>query len=139
MANNPTAIKSESTAGRPRAERHDSRDADSRCRIPDICTENPRNTLPSIILVRRSMAAASSGQEDWRKCHEVNLRRLGNADLEEVAFAEKGISAILVNVDLSLTPRDAADAAMCLLGRCARELAEATESYGNMGNDEPTR
>ena len=26
----------------------------------------------------------------------------GNADLEEVAFAEKGISAILENVDLSL-------------------------------------
>lgn len=25
----------------------------------------------------------------------------GNADLEEVAFAEKGISAILENVDLS--------------------------------------
>ena len=41
----------------------------------------------------------------------------GNADLEEVAFAEKGISAILENVDLSSAPSDAADAAMCLLGR----------------------
>ncbi len=40
----------------------------------------------------------------------------GNADLEEVAFAEKGISAILENVDLSSAPSDAADAAMCFLG-----------------------
>lgn len=48
----------------------------------------------------------------------------GNADLEEVAFAEKGISVILENVDLSSAPGDAADAALCL-GRCARELAEA--------------
>ena len=47
----------------------------------------------------------------------------GNADLEEVAFAEKGISAILENVDLSSAPSDAADAAMCFLGRLVRELA----------------
>jgi hypothetical protein len=63
----------------------------------------------------------------------------GNADLEEVAFAEKGISAILEYVDPSPAPRDATDAAMCLLGRSARELAEATESHGNLGNEEPTR
>ncbi|SEH60843.1 MULTISPECIES: hypothetical protein [Atopobiaceae] len=29
----------------------------------------------------------------------------GNADLEEVAFAERGVSAILEYVDLSSTPR----------------------------------
>jgi hypothetical protein len=63
----------------------------------------------------------------------------GSADLEEVAFAEKGISAILESADLSSAPRDEADAAMCLLGRCVRELAEATESHGQVGNDEPTR
>ena len=37
----------------------------------------------------------------------------GNADLEGVAFAEKGVSAILGHVDLSSAPRDAADAATC--------------------------
>ena len=63
----------------------------------------------------------------------------GNADLEEVAFAEKGISAILENVDLSSAPSDAADAAMCLLGRLVRELAETTGAHGNVGDDEPTR
>lgn len=46
----------------------------------------------------------------------------GNADLEEVAFAERGISAILEHVDLSSAPRDAADAATCLLGRLVMEL-----------------
>ncbi|MCI6682049.1 hypothetical protein [Parafannyhessea umbonata] len=44
----------------------------------------------------------------------------GNANLEEVAFAEKGVSAILEYVDLSYAPRDAADAATCLLGRLVR-------------------
>jgi hypothetical protein len=63
----------------------------------------------------------------------------GNADLDEVAFAEKSISAILENADLSSAPKDEADAAMSLLGRCIRELAEATESHGHTGNDEPTR
>lgn len=63
----------------------------------------------------------------------------GNADLEEVAFAEKGISAILENVDLSSAPSDAADAAMCLLGRLVRELAEATVSHIHAGNDNLAR
>ena len=49
----------------------------------------------------------------------------GNADLEEVAFAEKGISTILENVDLSSAPSDAADAAMCFLGRLVREHSHA--------------
>ena len=49
----------------------------------------------------------------------------GNADLEEVAFAERGVSAILEHVDLSSAPRDAADAATCLLGRLVRELRMA--------------
>ncbi|SDC69203.1 hypothetical protein [Parafannyhessea umbonata] len=44
----------------------------------------------------------------------------GNTDLEEVAFAEKGVSTILEHVDLSYAPRDAADAATCLLGRLVR-------------------
>ena len=47
-----------------------------RHQIPDICPENPRDALPPIAHVRRSMAAASSGHEDWRKRHEVDLRRL---------------------------------------------------------------
>ena len=63
----------------------------------------------------------------------------GNADLDEVAFAERGVSAILEHVDLSSAPRDAADAAMCLLGRLVRELAGATVSHGNAGDDEPAR
>ena len=63
----------------------------------------------------------------------------GNADLEGVAFAEKGVSAILGHVDLSSAPRDAADAATCLLGRLVRELPEATESHGNAGDDGPAR
>ena len=49
----------------------------------------------------------------------------GNADLEGVAFAERGVSAILGHVDLSSAPRDAADAATCLLGRLVRELRMA--------------
>lgn len=60
-----------------------------------------------------------------------------NADLEEVAFAGKGVSAILGHVDLSSAPRHVADAATCLLGRLTRELAEATGSHGNAGDDEP--
>ena len=63
----------------------------------------------------------------------------GNADLVEVALAGMGISAILEHVDLSSAPRDAADAATCLLGRLVRELAEATESHGNAGDDGPAR
>jgi len=63
----------------------------------------------------------------------------GNADLEEVAFAEKGISAILENVDLSPAPSDAADAAMCFLGRLVRELAEATEAHSHAGGGFPAR
>lgn len=63
----------------------------------------------------------------------------GNADLEEVAFAERGVSAILEYVDLSYAPRDAADAVMCLLGRLVRELAETTGAHGNAGDDEPKR
>lgn len=50
----------------------------------------------------------------------------GNADLEEAAFAEKDISVILESVDFSSAPRDVADAVLYLLGRCARELADAT-------------
>jgi len=63
----------------------------------------------------------------------------GNADLEGVAFAERGVSAILGHVDLSSAPRDAADAATCLLGRLVRELAEATVSHAHAGDDEPAR
>lgn len=63
----------------------------------------------------------------------------GNADLEEVAFAEKGISVILENVDLSSAPRDAADAALSLFGRCARELAKATEAQSHAGGGFPAR
>ena len=63
----------------------------------------------------------------------------GNADLEEVAFAERGVSAILEHVDLSSAPKDAADTAMCLLGRLVRELAEATVSHAHAVDDEPAR
>ena len=63
----------------------------------------------------------------------------GNADLEEVAFAEKGISALLENVDLSSASSDAADAAMCFLGRLIRELAEATEAHSHAGGGFPAR
>ena len=63
----------------------------------------------------------------------------GNADLEEVAFAERGVSAILGHVDLSSAPRDAADAAMCFLGRLVRELAEATEAHSRAGGGFPAR
>ena len=60
----------------------------------------------------------------------------GSVDLDEVAFAEKGISAILTNSDLSSTPREDAEAAMCLLARCVRELAEATESRAHVESAE---
>ena len=50
----------------------------------------------------------------------------GNADLEEVALAGMGISAILEHVDLSS-------------GRLARELAEATVSHAQAEDDEPER
>lgn len=60
----------------------------------------------------------------------------GNADLEEVAFAEKGISTILEYADLSYAPRDAAT---CLLGRLTREPAEATVSHAQAGDDEPAQ
>ncbi len=62
-----------------------------------------------------------------------------NADLEEVTFAERGVSAILEPIDLTSAPRDAAYAAMCLLGRLVRELAEATVSYVHAGNDDLAR
>ena len=55
----------------------------------------------------------------------------GNADLEEVAFAEKG--------NLSSAPSGAADAAMCFLGRLVRELAEATEAHSHAGGGFPAR
>ena len=47
-----------------------------RHQIPGVCTENPRNASPSVSPVRRSMAAASSGHEDRRNRHKVDLRRL---------------------------------------------------------------
>ena len=59
-----------------------------------------------------------------------------NADLEVVAFAGIGVSAIPEHVDLFSASRDAA---MCLLGRLTRELAEATESHDNTGEGEPKR
>lgn len=60
----------------------------------------------------------------------------GSVDLDEVAFAEKGISTILANSDLSSAPREDAEAAMCLLGRCVRELAEATDSHAHERGNE---
>ncbi len=60
----------------------------------------------------------------------------GGVDLDEAAFAEKGISAILANIDLSSAPREDAEAAMCLLARCVRELAEATESRAHVESAE---
>ena len=60
----------------------------------------------------------------------------GNADLEEVAFAGMAVLAILEYADLYYAPRDAA---MCLLGRLVRELAEATVSHAQAGDDEPAR
>lgn len=63
----------------------------------------------------------------------------GNADLEEVAFAGMAVSAILEHADISSAPRDAAYAAMCLLGRLVRELAEATVSHIHAGNDNLAR
>ncbi len=63
----------------------------------------------------------------------------GNADLEEVAFAERGVSAIVEHVGLSSAPRDAADAAMRLLGRLARELVEATVSHVHAVDDNLAR
>ena len=38
--------------------------------------ESPQRIAINHPPVCRSMAAASSGHEDWRKCHEVDLRRL---------------------------------------------------------------
>lgn len=63
----------------------------------------------------------------------------GNAVLEEVAFAGMGVPAILEHVDLSSAPRDAVDAAMCLLGRLVRELAEANVSHAHAEDDESVR
>ena len=60
----------------------------------------------------------------------------GSVDLDEVAFAEKGISAILTNSDLSSTPREDAEAAMCLLAWCVRELAEVTDSHARARGNE---
>ena len=60
----------------------------------------------------------------------------GGVDLDEAAFAEKGISAILANIDLSSAPREDAEAAMCLLARCVRELAEVTDSHARARGNE---
>ena len=62
-----------------------------------------------------------------------------NADLEEIAIAGMGVTAILEHVDISYAPRDAAYAAMCLLGRLVRELAEATESHIHAVDDNLAR
>ncbi len=59
----------------------------------------------------------------------------GAVDLDEVAFAEKGVSAILENSDFSSAPEECSRPAMCFLGRCLMELAEATESYLHGGNE----
>jgi hypothetical protein len=61
----------------------------------------------------------------------------GNENLNEAALAEKGILAILENADFSSVPKDRADAAMHLLGRCIRELTEATESQAHARNSRP--
>lgn len=61
------------------------------------------------------------------------------APLASSIFAKKSISAILENADLSFVPRDRADAAMCLLGRRIRELAEATEAQTHAASDIPAR
>ena len=61
-----------------------------RHQIPDICPENPRDALPSITPVRRSMAATSSGHEDWRRCHEVDLRRLRQRGLRRGRIRGEG-------------------------------------------------
>ncbi|MCI6310772.1 MAG: hypothetical protein MR577_00415 [Collinsella sp.] len=63
----------------------------------------------------------------------------GNADLEEIAFAGMGVSAILELVDLSSAPRDAAYTATCFLERLVRELAESTVSHAQAEDDEPAR
>ena len=52
----------------------------------------------------------------------------GNAVLEEVAFAGMGVPAIWRTSTSPSAPRDAADAATCLLGRLVRKLAEANVS-----------
>ena len=72
------------------------------------CAENPRNALPSI--TPPSVVAWLPHQADTRTGGNA-MRWIydayGNADLDEVAFAEKCISAILENVDLSPAPRAA--------------------------------
>ena len=48
----------------------------------------------------------------------------GTPDMDEVTLAEKGIAAILGNLDLTHAPEEQADSAMCLLSRCLWELAD---------------
>ena len=73
------------------------------------------------------MAAASSGHEDWRKCHEVDLRRLRQRGSRrgrirgEVHLGDSGERRPLPLAE----GRD--HVAMCLLGRLVRELDEVAE------------
>ena len=89
-------------------------------------------SLPSVVAQLPHQAVARAGGNAMRWAHDA----CGNADLEEVAFAERGVSAILEYVDLSYAPRDAAT---CLLGRLTREPAEATVSHAQAGDDEPAQ
>lgn len=76
-----------------------------RRRIPDICTENPRDALPPIAPVRRSMAATSSRREDWRKCLEVDLRRLRQRGPRRGRIRGEGASRRYWSTSTSPAPR----------------------------------
>jgi hypothetical protein len=53
--------------------------------------------------------------------------------MDEAALAEKGIAAILGNLDLTSALRERAESAMRFLSRCLMELAEAAGSVTDPG------
>ena len=134
-----TAIQGGSDARRPDAGRHDSRGAGTGAAFPSFARRIPathfHQSLLSVVAWLPHQADARTGGNAIRWAHDA----CGNAGLGEVSFAKRGIWAILEHVDLSSAPRDAAYAAMCLLGRLVWELAEATVSHAHAVDDDLAR
>lgn len=98
-AADPTAIQGGPGARRPGAGRHDSRGAHSGTKFPACARRIPaahcHQSLPSVVAWLPHQAVARTGGNAMRWIHDA----CGNADLEEVAFAGKDVSAILEHVD----------------------------------------
>ena len=98
----PTAIQGGSGARRPGDGRHDSRIADTGTKFPASARRIPATHCHQS---RCSMAAASSGRANWRKCHEVDLRRLRQRGPRRGRIRGEGASRRYWSTSTSPAPR----------------------------------